>query len=103
MPAFGTSIAGIGRAAGFLIVAGMIVAATIHMRGRIAGLSSPEPNAAKQDDPLSAELNRCQRIGMAAATDTACESAWAENRRRFFTYGTPPASVATPAATPERK
>jgi conjugative transfer region protein TrbK len=103
MPAFGISIAGIRRAAGFLIVAGMIVAATIHMRGRIAGLSAPEPNAAKQDDPLSAELNRCQRIGMAAATDTACELAWAEKRRRFFTYGTPPASVATPAATPERK
>ena len=28
MPAFGISIGGIGRAAGFLIVAGMIVAAT---------------------------------------------------------------------------
>ena len=103
MPAFGTSIGGLGRAAGFLIVAGIIVATTIHMRGRVASPSAPEPNAAKQDDPLSAELKRCQRIGMAAATEAACESAWAENRRRFFTYGTPPASVATPAATPERK
>ena len=101
MPAFGISIAGIGRAAGFVIVAGMIVAATIHMRGRIAGLSEAEPNTAKQDDPLSAELKRCQRIGMAAATDAACESAWAANRRRFFTNGTPPARVATPPATPE--
>ncbi len=103
MPAFGTSIGGIGRAAGFLIVAGMIVAATTYMRGHVASLSSPPPNAASRDDPLSAKLKRCQRIGMAAATDTDCESAWAENRRRFFTYGTPPASVATPAATPERK
>ena len=103
MPAFGISIAGIGRAAGFLIVAGMIVAATIHMRGRVASPSGPEPHAAKQDDPLLAELKRCQRIGMAAATDAACESAWTENRRRFFTYATPPASVATPAATPARK
>ena len=103
MPAFGISIGGIGRAAGFLIVAGMIVAATIHMRGRVASPSEPEPHAAKQDDPLLAELKRFQRIGMAAATEAACESAWAENRRRFFTYGTPPASVATPTATPARK
>jgi len=103
MPAFGSSIGGIGRAAGFLIVAEMIVAVTIHMRGRVASPSGTEPNVAKQVDPLSAELNRCQRIGMAAATDAACESAWAENRRRFFTYETPPAGVATHPATPERK
>ncbi len=103
MPAFGTSIGGLGRAAGFLIVAGMIVAAIIHMRGRVASPPGQESNIAKQDDPLPAELKRCQRIGMAAATDAACESAWTENRRRFFTYATPPASVATPAATPERK
>ena len=103
MPTFGIGIGGIGRAAGFLIVAGMIVAATIHMRGRVASPSGPEPNTATKDDSLSAELKRCQRIGMAAATEAACESAWAENRRRLFTYGTPPASGATPAATPERK
>ncbi len=103
MPAFGISIAGIGRAAGFLIVAGMIVASAIHMRGRVASPSGTERNVAKQVDPLSAQLKHCQRIGMAAATDAACDSAWAENRRRFFTYGTPPASVAMPAATPERK
>ena len=46
MPAFGISVRGIGRAAGFLIVAGMIVAATIHMQGRVASPSGPEPNAA---------------------------------------------------------
>ena len=77
MPAFGTSIGWLGRAAGFLIVAGMIVAATIHMRRRVASPSGQEPNIAKQDDPLPAELKRCQQIGMAAATDAACESAWA--------------------------
>ena len=32
------------------------------------------------------ELARCQAIGMAAKDDAACEAAWAENRRRFFTY-----------------
>ena len=103
MPAFGISFRGIGRAAGFLIVAGMIVAATIHMQGRVASPSGPEPNTATKDDSLSAELKWCQRIGLAAATEAACESVWAENRRRFFTYGTPPASVATPPATPARK
>jgi conjugative transfer region protein TrbK len=36
------------------------------------------------DDPLLAELLRCQAIGQAGATDAACLGAWAANRRRFF-------------------
>ncbi|WP_306118400.1 MULTISPECIES: putative entry exclusion protein TrbK-alt [unclassified Roseitalea] len=37
------------------------------------------------DDPLRAELERCQTITPEElATDTACQAAWAENRRRFF-------------------
>jgi conjugative transfer region protein TrbK len=33
---------------------------------------------------LQAELQRCQLLGKAAADDTDCTKAWAENRRRFF-------------------
>ena len=51
-------------------------------------------------DPLALELARCQAIGMAAKDDAACEAAWAENRRRFFTYR--PADSAAPARTGEQ-
>lgn len=38
------------------------------------------------DDPLRVELERCRTITPEElATDTACQAAWAENRRRFFT------------------
>ena len=37
-------------------------------------------------DPLARELERCRDIGVAAENDPACKAAWAENRRRFFTY-----------------
>lgn len=37
------------------------------------------------DDPLRAELARCRDLTPEdLATDTACQAAWAENRRRFF-------------------
>ncbi len=35
-------------------------------------------------DPLRAELRRCRSIGQAAASDTRCLRAWAEQRSRFF-------------------
>ena len=37
------------------------------------------------DDLLRVELERCRTITPEAlATDTACQAAWAQNRRRFF-------------------
>ena len=35
-------------------------------------------------DPLAAEFARCNGLGTAAAADTGCRAAWAENRRRFL-------------------
>jgi conjugative transfer region protein TrbK len=35
-------------------------------------------------DPLAAELTRCRKLGLEAASNQACEDAWAENRARFF-------------------
>ncbi len=36
--------------------------------------------------PLAQELARCSALGLEAEQDQACKDAWAENRRRFFTY-----------------
>jgi len=79
-------IAAIGRAAGFSLVAAVIVATTLHFDRQKA---EPEPTAARLKptvDPLAVELVRCQSIGIEAQNDVACAAAWAENRRRFFTY-----------------
>lgn len=47
-------------------------------------------------DPLTRELARCREIGVAADNDPVCKAAWAENRRRFFTYT--PSSAPAPEA-----
>lgn len=74
----------VGRAAGFALVAIAIAATAIHFR-HDGARRNPSPDApAIQTDPLAPELARCQAIGMAAKDDPACETAWAENRRRFF-------------------
>ena len=51
---------------------------------RARGTAAASPAAAS--DPLSDELKRCQLLASEAKDDAACEAAWAENRRRFFTY-----------------
>ena len=99
------NIAAIGRAAGFALVAAAIVATAIHFRHDDACQSTPRSTSSIQSDPLARELARCQAIGMAAKDDAAGETAWAENRRRFFTYR-PAASAASttpadPRAAPE--
>jgi conjugative transfer region protein TrbK len=45
------------------------------------------PAVSRPVDPLRAELLRCNGLGQAALDDAACRSAWAENRRRFFSPG----------------
>ena len=52
-----------------------------------------------QDDPFAQELVRCRAIGMAAIDDAACTTAWAENRRRFFTFASPTSPTTAPTAT----
>ena len=52
-------------------------------------------------DPLAPELARCQAIGMAAKDDAACEAAWAENRRRFFTYRPADSAASAPPTRSE--
>ena len=94
------NIAMIGRADGFVLVAGAIVATAISFHRDDAGRNAPVSSPAIQSDPLARELARCQAIGMAAQNDGSCEAAWAENRRRFFTYRPAPSAASTPSVNP---
>ena len=102
-------IASIARALGFLAVAAAIVATALQFRHGDAGAFAPVNTPAATSDPLARELARCQAISMAARDDAACTAAWAENRRRFFTYrpADDTANAATagqkPATKPEEK
>jgi conjugative transfer region protein TrbK len=91
-------IQAIARAAGYIAVAVAIAAAALHFRQNGSGTSTSLRTLSIESDPLAPELARCQSIGMAAKDDAACEAAWAENRRRFFTYR-PARSVTSTAPT----
>jgi conjugative transfer region protein TrbK len=98
----------LSRVAGFVAVAAAIIAASIHLRHDAIRAGAPAGAAAPsvQNDPLARELARCRAIGMAAQDDAACEAAWTENRRRFFSGGSPsdrpaPAVNQPPAANSE--
>jgi conjugative transfer region protein TrbK len=91
----------IGRAAGYVAVAVVIGATVLTVRHNDMDTPASARTPATGSDPIASELARCQRIGMAAKDDAACEAAWAENRRRFFTYR--PADSATSAHSADRK
>jgi conjugative transfer region protein TrbK len=86
----------IARAMGFALVAVGIVAATLHFREAPSRLPVHSPSPTATIDPLSEELKRCQVLAAQAKDDAACEAAWAESRRRFFTYE-PPSNATTPS------
>ncbi len=85
----------IARGAGYIAVAALIVGVGIHIRHEDTRKAVSLRAPATTTDPLAAELARCRAIGMAAKDEAACEGAWAENRRRFFTYR-PADSAAAP-------
>lgn len=91
------------RALGLVAVAAAIVAAGIHFRhGEPEAIAPANPGAAPtQTDPLAEELARCRTSGMGEKIDAACEAAWAENRRRFFTDGAPNDHATAPTPTSE--
>ena len=64
-----------------LIAAALATAVQLD-RERATKRSADTPST---DDPLRIELEHCRTITpQDLATDTACQAAWAENRRRFF-------------------
>jgi conjugative transfer region protein TrbK len=76
----------IGRALGFALVAVAIVVAALHFRRSEPRVQAPHVNSTAASDPLTDELKWCQLVANAAKDDADCEAAWAESRRRFFTY-----------------
>jgi conjugative transfer region protein TrbK len=86
----------IARAVGFALVAIAMIGAALHFRATSSGIGVQPTKPSTTDDPLAAELKRCQLIAQQAKDDSACEAAWAESRRRFFTYA-PASSPAVPA------
>ena len=91
----------IARAIGFALVAVAIVAATLHFREAPSRLPVHTPSPAPTIDPLAGELRRCQVLAAQAKDDAACEAAWAESRRRFFTYQPAPNAAVAPDAPPK--
>jgi conjugative transfer region protein TrbK len=79
-------ISAIARVAGYVAVAAVIGATVLTVRHSDMDTPTSARAPGTRSDPLASELARCQTIGMAAKDDAACESAWAENRHRFFTY-----------------
>jgi conjugative transfer region protein TrbK len=88
----------VARALGFVFVAIAIVAAALHFRTPPSRIKTRSADVSETPDPLAEELKRCQLIADQAKDDPACEAAWAENRRRFFTYVPAPAPT-LPAPT----
>jgi conjugative transfer region protein TrbK len=92
----GLHMAAIGRAVGFALVAAAIVADTLHFREHKS--RGPEVGPATASSPLTEELQRCQALAAQAKDDAACEAAWAESRRRFFTYQPATGPAVSPVA-----
>ena len=69
-------------AAGFVVTAIALSALQLNQpaKPQTETITVPEDEV----DPLRAELRRCRSIGQAAASDTHCLRAWAEQRSRFF-------------------
>lgn len=89
------NIPAVARALGFILVAIVIVATAIHFP-RDPHQQSARSVKPTTSDPLAAELARCQALSIAGKDDAGCEAAWAEGRRRFFTYA--PASAIPPTS-----
>ena len=102
MRARALNIGVIGRAAGYALVAAAIIAAAVRFDVRKPKPISTVAKPAISADPLAGELARCQSIGLAAQTDAACAQAWAENRRRFFTYRPVEPAEEAPPISPTR-
>jgi conjugative transfer region protein TrbK len=86
----------IARAAGFVLVAIAIIAAALQFRQIPSRVEERRAGPAAASDQLSEELKRCQVLAAQAKDEAACEAAWAESRRRFFTYQ-PPSNATTPS------
>jgi conjugative transfer region protein TrbK len=86
------NVPAVARALGFALVAIAMVIAALHFHAPTSRIQPHHKNSSAAADPLADELQRCQLIASQAKDDAACEAAWAENRRRFFTDAPAPAT-----------
>jgi len=89
-------LSAIARAAGFALVVIAMIATVLHFHRQSSRVGIQRTKAATAGDPLAAELKSCELIAERAKDDPACEAAWAQNRRRFFTYAPLPGHAAPP-------
>ncbi len=89
----------IARATAFALVAIAMIAAALHFHAQSSRVGIQRTKAATAGDPLASELKRCQLIAQDAKDDPACEAAWAQNRRRFFTYAPSPGHATQPTTS----
>lgn len=87
------------RAVGFALVAVAMIAAVLHFHAQPERDNAHRATSSSVSDPLAAQLRRCEIIAEKAKDNPICEKAWAENRRRFFTY----APSRTPVTRPKTK
>jgi conjugative transfer region protein TrbK len=90
----------IGRAVGFALVAIAIVAAALHFRTSESHVQGLNVSPVAASNLLATELQRCQALATQAKDDAACEAAWAESRRHFFTYQPASSAAASPTESP---
>ena len=92
------TLATAARVGAMAFVVAAIAAVAVHLRevDRRPPTLSSLPPAEAENDPLRAELRRCQLLGEAGAHDEICLRAWAENRARFLRLAAP---MPTPSAT----
>lgn len=85
------SIRTASRVAGFAAVAFAITATAFHLPHDTTNELAQARNGAPSSAPdlLAKELARCRSIRLTTEDVVSCEAAWAENRRRFFTYEAP--------------
>jgi len=75
----------LARLGAVTFVALAITATAIEMtRKDQAPQPAPARPVAVSHDPLREEQRRCQQLGQAAASDSACMRVWAETRDRFL-------------------
>jgi conjugative transfer region protein TrbK len=95
MRGFPINMGYLGQALGIVAVVVALTATILHLRSHpVSPRNTLGAVLPVQSDALARELAHCQAIGSAARDDAKCESARAENRRRFFTYR-PPSNAAS--------
>jgi len=80
------NIPAIARATGFAAVAVAIIVAGVHLARHSTSVYAEAHLVAPHGGALARELSRCEKLDATTKKEEqeTCETAWAENRHRFF-------------------